>query len=71
MLQQSQPVVAVVERPLSRREEMALKAMSLAEVRMYPIYWKKITVVMGLQEIVSVVPGIQQSNDTLRNPLDL
>jgi len=32
VLQQSQPVVAVAERPLSRKEEMALKAMSLAEV---------------------------------------
>jgi len=32
VLQQSQPVIAVAERPLSRREEMALKAMSLEEV---------------------------------------
>jgi len=32
VLQQSQPVVAVAERPLSRREEMTLKAMSLEEV---------------------------------------
>ena len=32
VLQQSQPVVAVAERPLTRREEMALKAMSLEEV---------------------------------------
>lgn len=34
ILQQSQPVVAVAERPLSRREEMALKAMSLEEARL-------------------------------------
>jgi len=38
VLQQSQPVVAVAERPLSRREEMALKAMSLEEVcRFYSV----------------------------------
>jgi len=32
VLEQSQPVVAVAERPLSRKEEMTLKAMSLEEV---------------------------------------
>ena len=40
MLQQSQPVVAVAERPLSRREEMALKALSLEEVLYVSIFWK-------------------------------
>lgn len=71
VLQQSQPVVNVAERPLSRREEMALKAMSLAEVRMSLVFSKEnccCHVITGSHFCCACFP---QSDGALCNPLDL